>query len=83
MKVQVAGRYFQPGEGPCRGLLRDCENLADGSFEALLIIRAGFVQKHHCCTTASLDANKRVEVKSSPIHFHPQIIHCTVGDDVE
>ena len=28
-------RRFQPGEGPSRGLLRDCENFADGSFTAL------------------------------------------------
>ena len=31
-----ASRCFQPGEGPCRGLLRDCENFADGSFAALI-----------------------------------------------
>ena len=27
---------FQPGEGPRRGLLRDCKNFADGSFTALV-----------------------------------------------
>ena len=29
--------HFQPGEGPSRGLLRDCENFAEGSFAALKV----------------------------------------------
>ena len=29
-------KCFQPGEGPSRGLFRDCEIFADGSFAALL-----------------------------------------------
>ena len=28
---------FQPGEGPSRGLLRYCENFADGSLAALIV----------------------------------------------
>ena len=27
-----ASRHFQPGKGPSRGILRDCENFADGLF---------------------------------------------------
>ena len=27
-KCESASGHFQPGEGPCRGLLRDCENIA-------------------------------------------------------
>ena len=37
-------RCFQPGEGPSRGLLRDCKtsrNLRVGSFEALISIELG------------------------------------------
>ena len=36
LKCESASRRFQPGEGPSRGLLRDCENFADGSFAALV-----------------------------------------------
>ena len=32
---RLVGRRFQPGEGPSRGLFRDCENFADGSFAAV------------------------------------------------
>ena len=35
LKSETASRRFQPGEGPSRGHLRDCENFADGSFAAL------------------------------------------------
>ena len=85
VEVVLVGAFNQEKAlvGAFSMIVKTLRNLRKPSFEALLIIRAGFVQKHHCCTTASLDANKRVEVKSSPIHFHPQIIHCTVGDDVE
>ena len=33
---ESTSRYFQPGEGPSRGLLRDCEKFGKGSFEALV-----------------------------------------------
>ena len=36
MICESASRRFQPGEGPSGNLLRDCENFADGLFEALL-----------------------------------------------
>ena len=35
LKCQSASRHFQPREDPSRGLLRDYENFADGSFAAL------------------------------------------------
>ena len=40
LKFENAGRHFQPGEGPSRGLLRDCENFASGSFAALQTVSA-------------------------------------------
>ena len=35
MWCESASRHFQPREDPSRGLLRDYENFADGSFAAL------------------------------------------------
>ena len=38
LNVEVlVGSRFEPGDGPSRGLLRDCENIADKSFAALVI----------------------------------------------
>ena len=38
---------IQPGGGPSRGLLRDCENFADGSFAALYwILHCGYKLGH-------------------------------------
>ena len=31
-----ASKHFQQGQGPCRGLLRDCETYSEGSFAALV-----------------------------------------------
>ena len=36
MWKRLVGAFNQPGEGPSRGLLFDCENFADGSFAALV-----------------------------------------------
>ena len=36
LKCESSSMHFQPGEGPSRGLLRDCENIADGSCAALV-----------------------------------------------
>ena len=36
LECESASSLFQPGEGPSRGLFRDCENFADGSFAALI-----------------------------------------------
>ena len=41
LKCESASRCFQPGECPNRGLRRDCENYADGSFAALVYSRSG------------------------------------------
>ena len=35
-KCESVSRRFQPGEGPSKGLLCDCEIFADGSFAALI-----------------------------------------------
>ena len=36
LKCESTSRHFQPGEGPSRGLFRDCDNFTDGSFAALV-----------------------------------------------
>ena len=38
MKALVGSRRFQPGEGPSRGLLRDCTTSPISRFAALILI---------------------------------------------
>ena len=40
--MYVVGAFNQPGKGPSRGPVHDCENFADGSFAALTRIGALF-----------------------------------------
>ena len=46
MKALI-GRHFQPGEGPIRGLLRDCENSADLHFKLYQGVVPGRAGRHH------------------------------------
>ena len=55
LKYDSASRPFQPGEGPKRGLLRDCENFADSSFAALFFSKHFTASGHEmqCVSTAA------------------------------
>ena len=41
--------FFQPGKGPSSGLLRDCENFAEGSLRALVTLQVCSPESRHLC----------------------------------
>ena len=55
--MKAHSKHFQPGEGPSRGLLRDCENFADGAFAALIV----------SCFSVGNDENPRTQAAECPL----------------
>ena len=49
MKVLVASRHFQPGEGPNRGLLHDCETDGSSAAAALVNLELTKVRRDGAC----------------------------------
>ena len=41
---------YHKGQAPSKGLLRDCENFADGSFAALLLVNHGLTDVQYRCS---------------------------------
>ena len=57
LKCESASRHFQPGEGPSRGLLRDCTTSLINRFAALSLIR--------CLVCASARATSPLDSSST------------------
>ena len=75
LKCEHISRCFQPGEGPSRDLLRDCENIADGSFAALTQTQT-HIGSSGSLRDWTLDTEHRDNMLYfSQLHFSPSSSH--------